>query len=91
MAVIPAQESDTLVLQSAKNYFLRFGLAEVPEKKKAALGVRGMKLGAEEGLIGAWVLNQEESPVVSLGESGEKEVVLNRLRIGSRDGRGVKR
>ncbi len=91
LAVIPAQESDTLVLQSEKNYFLRFGLAEVPEKKKAALGVRGMKLGAEEGLIGAWVLNQEESPVVSLGESGEKEVVLNRLRIGSRDGRGVKR
>ncbi|MCC8029135.1 MAG: DNA topoisomerase 4 subunit A [Lachnospiraceae bacterium] len=78
----------TLVMQSDKNYFLRIAAADIPEKKKGALGVRGMHLSAGELLEAAWILDRDTGPIV---HAGGKEVVLNRLRIGSRDTRGVKR
>ena len=37
-------EHTQLVLQSAEGFFLRFPVEEIPEKKKAAIGVRAMKL-----------------------------------------------
>ncbi len=78
----------TLVLKSDKNYFLRLAVSEIPEKKKGALGVRGMRLSAGESLDAAWILQGDESPSASVNG---KDVVLNRLRIGNRDTRGVKR
>ncbi|MCD7980734.1 MAG: DNA topoisomerase 4 subunit A [Clostridiales bacterium] len=83
-----AADDDTLVMRSEKNYFLRVAVAEIPEKKKGAIGVRGMRLSAGESLEAAWILRGDESPSVSLNG---KEVVLNRLHIGNRDTRGVKR
>lgn len=83
-----AETEDTLVMQSEKNYFLRIAVGEIPEKKKGAIGVRGMKLGKEELLSAAWILNGENDPVV---EVQGKDVALNRLRIGNRDTKGVKR
>ncbi len=82
------QQEDTLVMQSETNYFLRIAAADIPEKKKGAIGVRGMRLSKEERLAGAWILNGENNPVT---EVQGKEVVLNRLRIGNRDTKGVKR
>ncbi|MCD8046768.1 MAG: DNA topoisomerase 4 subunit A [Clostridiales bacterium] len=83
-----AAEEDTFVMQSRKNYFLRIAASDIPEKKKGALGVRGMKLGEGDSLASGWVLNGEESPVVTVNG---KEIALNRLRIGGRDTKGVKR
>ncbi|MBO5523098.1 MAG: DNA topoisomerase 4 subunit A, partial [Roseburia sp.] len=37
---------ETLVMQSEKDFFLRIDASTIPEKKKGAVGVRGMKLGA---------------------------------------------
>ena len=37
-------ENQHVVLQTANGYFLRFPAAEVPEKKKAAVGVRGIRI-----------------------------------------------
>ncbi|MCC8082178.1 MAG: DNA topoisomerase 4 subunit A [Lachnospiraceae bacterium] len=88
LCVGEADAETTLVMQSDKNYFLRIAAADIPEKKKSALGVRGMHMSAGESLEAAWILHQDVSPSV---EVGGKEVVLNRLRIGSRDTRGVKR
>jgi len=88
LCVGEADTESTLVMQSDKNYFLRIAAADIPEKKKGALGVRGMHMSAGESLDAAWILHQDVSPSV---EVGGKEVVLNRLRIGSRDTRGVKR
>ncbi len=79
---------ESLVLQSEKQYFLRMPLEEVPEKRKSALGVRGMKLSAGETLTDAWLIQSSDNTAV---EVGGKEIVLNRLRMGSRDSRGVKR
>ena len=74
-----AELETTLVLRSQKNYFLHFATEDIPEKKKGAVGVRGMRLGDGELLTDVWQLNNE------------KAVHLNRLRIANRDTRGVKK
>ena len=83
----PADAYDQMVLQSTDGYFLRFALKEIPEKKKAALGVRGMKLSEDAAVENAWLLaNRTELTI----EYREKTLRLNSIRLGSRDGKGSK-
>ena len=84
----PLPDQGSLVLQSKAGYFLRFPVGQVPEKKKAALGVRGMKMGARDSLAAVHILAEGESRVLT---EGEKSVDLGRLRMSSRDGKSVKR
>jgi DNA gyrase subunit A len=86
VAVVNSDE-DTLVLQSDKNYFLRMAITEVPEKKKGAIGVRGMRVGAKEEMTAAWYLGNGEM-ITTKTDKGE--VHLERLHLASRDTRGVK-
>ena len=88
LCVGAAAPEDTLALQSEKNYFLRIQVSDIPEKKKGAIGVRGMRLGKEEGIVSAWILKEDSEYAVKVKD---KEVVLNRLHVGNRDTRGVKR
>ena len=81
------EEGMHLVMQSKKSMFLRIDAGTIPEKKKGAVGVRGMRLLAEDELEEAYLMGQDESILVPLGG---KELELNRLRIGSRDTRGVR-
>ncbi len=85
--MLEGTEGESVVLQTEKGMFLRFPVAEVPEKKKGAVGVRGMKVDPKDSLQAAYALGQEERFVAIK----EKEVALHRLRIAGRDGRGVKR
>ena len=78
----------TLVMQSEKDFFLRIDISSIPEKKKGAVGVRGMKLGAGDALAAIYLLNAED--VVNIEVKG-KEVALNRLRTAGRDTKGTKR
>ena len=79
---------ETLVMQSEKDFFLRIDISSIPEKKKGAVGVRGMKLGAGDALAAIYLLNAED--VVNIEVTG-KEVALNRLRTAGRDTKGTKR
>jgi DNA gyrase subunit A len=79
---------ETLVMQSEKDFFLRIDISSIPEKKKGAVGVRGMKLGAGDALTAIYLLNAEDSVDV---EVKGKEVALNRLRTAGRDTKGTKR
>ena len=79
---------ETLVMQSEKDFFLRIDISSIPEKKKGAVGVRGMKLGAGDALTAIYLLNAED--VVNIEVKG-KEVALNRLRTAGRDTKGTKR
>ncbi len=81
---------DTLVMQSQGYYLLRIPVSEIPEKKKAAIGVAGMKLSADDFLTHLYLLNSEESGEVKV-KIKDKQVSLNRLRIGTRNTKGVKR
>ena len=48
VSVSVVREQTHIVLRSADGYFLRFQIDEIPEKKKGAIGVRGMKLSAKD-------------------------------------------
>ncbi len=83
-----AAPGDSLVLISEKNYFLRINALEIPEKKKTAIGVRGMKLDAKDSLADARIVAQDDPQTV---EVRGKEVSLNRLHFSKRDTKGVKK
>ncbi len=78
---------DYLVLQSQEGYFIRFSLEEVPEKKKAAIGVRGIRLGEGDYLEGAWLITGRMECKV---ECKGKQVILNKIKLSKRDGKGTK-
>lgn len=79
---------ETLVMQSEKDFFLRIDAATIPEKKKGAVGVRGMKLGAGDALTAIHLLSDGDNVTV---EVKGKEVALNRLHVGNRDTKGTKK
>ncbi len=85
--VCPMQGTDYVVLQTVNGYFLRFPAGEVSEKKKGAIGVRGIRLQKKDEVEAAFVFSEGED---IRAVYKEKEVVLNRLRIGKRDTQGVK-
>ena len=87
--VHPAAESDHIVMQSAKDMFLRIEAGTIPEKKKGAVGVRGMRLASGDQLEAIYLLREEDEPVSV--RIKDKEVVLNRLHVANRDTKGVKR
>ena len=80
--------NETMVMRSGKECFLRIDCASIPEKKKSAVGVRGMKLDSSDELQNIYVLADGENEMV---EVKGKEVALNRLHIGNRDTKGVKK
>ena len=81
------REEQHLVLHTKKGMFLRIEANVIPEKKKGAVGVRGIRLGPEDELEHVHLLLPGESKTVKLAE---KELELSRLRVGSRDTKGVK-
>ena len=76
-----------LVLQSVEGFFLRFPVEEIPEKKKAAIGVRAMKLSAKDHLEEVYALADGEERNILYKE---KEVALQKLKNVSRDQKGTK-
>lgn len=81
------QENQNIVLQTREGYFLRFPAAEIPEKKKGAVGVRGIKLQKMDELEQIHLFEEGTDTKVKYGE---KEVTLNRLKLAKRDGVGTK-
>lgn len=79
---------ETMVMRSGKDVFLRIACDTVPEKKKMAVGVRGMKLDAGDTLKNIYILSEGENREV---EVKGKMVALNRLHVGNRDTKGVKK
>lgn len=88
LTVCPLEENDTLVMATKKDMFLRIDCAQIPQKKKGAVGVRGMKLAAGDELKSIHVLHEGEEKEV---EVKGKPVALHRLHVGKRDTKGVKK
>lgn len=87
IAVKVVNDSQNIVLQTKNGYFLRFPSSEVPVKKKAALGVRGIRLQKKDELENVYLFEEGTETKILYGE---KEVALNRLRAAKRDGNGTK-
>ena len=88
LTVCPLEENDTLVMATKKDMFLRIDCAQIRQKKKGAVGVRGMKLAAGDELKSIHVLHEGEEKEV---EVKGKPVALHRLHVGNRDTKGVKK
>ena len=80
-------ENQNVVLQTKDGYFLRFAAEEVSEKKKGAIGVRGIKLRKNDELEQVYLFEEGTEAKIAYGE---KEVTLNRLKMAKRDGNGTK-
>nr|WP_321152303.1 DNA topoisomerase (ATP-hydrolyzing) [uncultured Acetatifactor sp.] len=85
--VTPLEEQRHVVLQTKEGFFLKFAMEEIPEQKKAALGVRGMKLGPKDIVENVYYTSGlSESSVVYKG----KTIDLNKMKAAKRDGKGTK-
>lgn len=80
-------ETQQVVLQTKEGFFLRFPAEEVPEKKKGAIGVRGIRLKKTDEVEHAYLFEEGTECKVTYKE---KEVSLNRLKAAKRDGTGTK-
>ena len=76
-----------VVLQTKDGYFLRFSAQEVAEKKKAAVGVRGIKLRKNDELEQIYLFYEGTEHKISYGD---RELTLNRLKVAKRDATGTK-
>ena len=87
VSVYVLKDKTNIVLRTKEGYFLRFPLTEIPDKKKGAIGVRGMKLGAKDLVEEVYYTqNTVETKIVYK----DKEVNLTALKLGKRDSKGTK-
>ena len=76
-----------VVLQTKEGYFLKFAADEVAEKKKAAVGVRGIKLKKSDELEQVYLIGEGQESTIRYGE---RDLYLNRLKLAKRGGMGTK-
>lgn len=87
VSVVAVKEQRNIVLKSAEGYFLRFPIEEIPEKKKAAVGARGMKLGPKDYIDEVFYT---QNAVEQNYEYNGKILALNSIKLGKRDSKGTK-
>ncbi len=76
-----------IVVQSAEGYFLKFDLEEIPEKKKNAIGVRGMRFNGKDHVENVYYTRTGAEQFISYRD---KRVDLHKLKLAKRDGKGTK-
>ena len=79
--------SQAVVLQTKGSFFLKFMLDEIPEKKKGAVGVRGIKLASDDKVDEVYLI--PESADITIDYKG-KEISLKKLKMAKRDAKGTK-
>ncbi len=85
--VQPAAAMEHLVLQTRDGYFLKFLKEEIPVQKKNALGVRGIRMGEQDLVEHAYMLENRIEYVITYRE---KQITLNKLKLAKRDTKGTK-
>lgn len=78
---------DMVILETKEGIFLRFSLEEVPEKKKGAVGVRGIKLSKDDILLHIYLMESDD--ITSIDYKG-KRLDFNKLKLARRDTKGSK-
>ena len=87
--IIPVDTSqeDKIILQTKSGMFLKFLLEEVPCKKKGAVGVKGIKLGKNDVVSNAYVMEAQQITGIMYKE---KKLEFNKLKLAKRDTKGSK-
>ncbi|MBP9995878.1 MAG: DNA topoisomerase 4 subunit A [Lachnospiraceae bacterium] len=87
ISVVPLTEQKNIILKSNDGYFLRFQIDEISEMKKAAAGVRGMRLTDRDYIDEVfYTRGMDESSI----KYNDRELVLNSIKLAKRDGKGTK-
>jgi DNA gyrase subunit A len=80
-------EQLNIILQTKSGLFLRFDINEISELKKTAVGVRGMKLGANDYIENVYYREiGSTEPIIY----NDRTIELGKIKINKRDGKGVK-
>ena len=87
IAVKVVNDLQNAVLRTKNGYFLKFPAEDIPVKKKAAVGVRGIRLQKKDELEDVYLFEEGTETKILYNE---KEVALNRLKQAKRDGAGTK-
>ena len=82
--VQPAAAMEHLVLQTRDGYFLKFLKEEIPVQKKNALGVRGIRMGEQDVVEHAYMLENRIEHTITYREK------QNKLKLAKRDTKGTK-
>lgn len=77
---------EQLILHTKENMFLRFYMEEIPEKKKAAVGVKGIQLKGKDVIIGIYPIETEQKEIIVQ----EKVISIDRIKLMQRDTKGTK-
>jgi DNA gyrase subunit A len=81
------ESKHNIILSTNGSTLLKFASTEVPEKKKGAVGVRGIKLVKNDYVDDVYLY---EDGVETKIEYHNKPLVLNRLKMSKRDSAGTK-
>ncbi len=76
-----------VVLQTKDGVFLRFKLNEVPEKKKGAVGVRGIRLNSGDEIDKVYIVGFGDKETINFKN---KDLELMKIKLGKRDTKGTK-
>lgn len=87
VSIVILNEQKNIVLQSKTGYFLRFAIEEIPEKKKNAIGVRGMKIDENDMIENVYYTQNGVDQVIKYKN---KKVELNKIKLAKRDAKGTK-
>ncbi len=81
------QSNQMVVLQTEKGQFLRFYLKEIPEKKKNAIGVIGIRLNEGDAVSNVYVLDAGDNYKV---EYNDRVIELRKVKTARRGTKGTK-
>ncbi|MDO4523405.1 MAG: DNA topoisomerase (ATP-hydrolyzing) [Eubacteriales bacterium] len=80
-------EAQTCVFRTAQGMCLRIQIKDIPQKKKGAIGVRGIRLNEGDRVENIYYPDSSWDNTILYRE---KEVHLDKLKIGNRDTKGTK-
>ena len=81
------ESSQNVILQTEGGVFLKFPLTDVPQKKKNAIGVRGIKLSKDDYVDDVYLLSEGDS---FLMDYKGKTLDFGKMKMAHRDTKGTK-
>ncbi len=93
LAALFTEKGDNIILTTSKGQAIRFKESDAREMGRTAGGVRGMKLGKDDFIVGADVVKKDaETPtLLVMSENGYgKRTALKEYKVQKRGGSGIK-
>ncbi len=81
------ESNQNIIVQTAAGVFLKFPLSDIPQKKKAAVGVRGIKLSKDDYIDDVFILSEGDS--FTMDYKG-RSLDFGKMKLAHRDTKGTK-